>query len=68
MKNPDGWMLTCKLCGKNHEVPERLAPYCEGAVLKNVRDDKVKLGCPDNPDQTADYTFTDFVAYSLSAK
>ncbi len=69
MENPDGWMLACKLCGKNHEVPEGLAPYwTEGGAFKNVMPGEVKIGCPDNPEQTADYTFTDFVAYRLSTK
>jgi hypothetical protein len=27
MEKPDGWSFVCKLCGKDHEVPEEILPY-----------------------------------------
>jgi hypothetical protein len=31
METPDGWSFVCKLCGKEHEVQEEIAPYWRDA-------------------------------------
>lgn len=31
METPDGWSFVCKLCGKEHEAPEQIAPYWRDA-------------------------------------
>lgn len=68
MENSDGWMLTCKLCGENHEVPEEHAPYwtAERGALKHIIVGDVFIGCPSHPGKTAQYAFTDFTEYRVA--
>ena len=63
---PDGYLFVCKLCGKNHEVPEQYAPYWSGQTLHNIRTGDVELRCAEKPG-TAQYSFTDFTPYRLTA-
>jgi hypothetical protein len=65
--NPDGYLFVCKLCGKDHEVPEHLAPYWEGRTLHRILTRDVALGCAEKPG-TAQYSFSDFKAYRLTAE
>jgi hypothetical protein len=63
MEKPDGWSFVCKLCGKDHEVPEEQAPYFTGTGLGGIRQD-MRLGCSENPG-TAQYSFSDFKPFKI---
>ena len=60
----DGYLFICKLCGKDHEVPEEVAPYWQGNQLRNILLGEVALGCPDQTG-TAQYSYGDFTAYKV---
>jgi hypothetical protein len=68
MESSDGFMFVCKLCGENHEVPEEIAPYWSNGrtTLNRVWSEEMALGCPDYPDQTAQYSFTDLHEFRVS--
>jgi hypothetical protein len=66
MENADGYLFVCKLCGHDHEVPEEYAQYWSGQTLCRILPDDVALGCAEKPG-TAQYTFSDFKAYRLTA-
>ena len=70
MESPDGWKFTRRLCGKDHEVPEEVAPYWteEQGALKRVLAGEVALGCSENSGRTAQYTFTDFSPYRVEVR
>jgi hypothetical protein len=62
----DGYLFTCKLCGDDHEVPEKYAPYWSGGTLHNILMESVRLGCAERPG-VAEYSFSDFKPYRLTA-
>lgn len=64
-QRPDGWLFVCKLCGKEHEVPEAIAPYWNGHALARIPVGDMTLGCSEKP-QTAQYTFADFKPYKVT--
>ena len=66
VSNADGYLFACKLCGKDHEVPEGIAPYWRGNQLCNILRGQVAIGCPEKPGE-AQYEFSDFTAYKLKA-
>jgi hypothetical protein len=63
--SPDGYLLNCKMCGNDHEVPEEKAPYWDRQMLRNILVGYTELGCPEKPG-TARYSFTDFKPYRLA--
>jgi hypothetical protein len=66
MEKPDGWSFICKLCGKEHEVPEQIASYWRNdQTLARIPIGDVTLGCSENPG-TAQYSFSDFTPFKIS--
>jgi hypothetical protein len=66
MEPNNGYLFRCKLCGEDHEVPERVGPYSTIThMLNNVHIGAIELGCSTKPG-TAQYWSTDF-APSASA-
>lgn len=66
LSHSDGYLFVCKLCGENHEVPERYAPFWNGLHLCNILVGDIELGCAEKPG-TARYSLNDFKAYRLTA-
>jgi hypothetical protein len=67
VENIDGWMFTCKLCGKPHEVPEEIAPYWRDArTLAGIQVGDMTLGCSEVP-ETAQYSMSDFTPFRVAA-
>ena len=66
METPDGWKFVCKICGKDHEVPEQFAPYWDHGALKRLIAGEVEVPCAEAVDQTRLYTFTDFTPYRVA--
>lgn len=65
MEQPDGWSFVCKLCGKEHEVPEEIAPYWKGdQTLVGIPVGDVALGCSEYLG-TAQYSFSDFKHFKI---
>lgn len=65
MEQPDGWSFVCKLCGKDHEVPEEMAPYWRDAqTLAGILTQDVTLGCSECPG-TAQYSFSEFRPFKI---
>jgi len=65
MEQSDGWLFVCKLCGKDHEVPEPIAPYWSGQALAGIPIGDVTLGCSEKPG-TAQYSVSDFKPYKIA--
>jgi hypothetical protein len=64
--NVDGWYFVCKICGKDHEVPEELAPYWKDSqTFSGIRQD-VTLGCSESSEQTSQYSSAEFKPFRLS--
>lgn len=64
--NVDGWYFVCKICGKDHEVPEELAPYRKDSqTFSGIRQD-MTLGCAEGAEQTSQYSSTDFKPFRVS--
>jgi hypothetical protein len=66
METPDGWSFVCKLCGKDHEVPEEIAPYWRDTqTLSGIPVGDVTLPCSEKPG-TAQYSFSDFTPFRIT--
>jgi hypothetical protein len=65
METPDGWKFVCKLCGKDHEVPEQFAPYWDHGMFKTIFGE-VEIPCAEAVGQAMPYTSTDFQAYRVA--
>jgi hypothetical protein len=62
---PDGHLFVCKLCGKDHEVPEEKVPYWDGRTY-HLLVGGIELGWAEKPG-TALYSASDLKAYRLTA-
>jgi len=67
MELNDGYLFHCKLCGEDHEVPEKVAPYSTVThMFFNVHMGAVELGCSKKPG-TERYSFTDLASYKVAS-
>lgn len=67
MENIDGYLFICKLCGKEHEVPEQIAPYWRGPqTLGNIPIGELTLGCAEKPEQTEQYAVSDLTPFKVT--
>jgi hypothetical protein len=63
----DGYLFVCKLCGKDHEVPEEIAPRWRDPQTFVAPIGDLSLGCPESLEKTALYLSSEFTPYKLTA-